>query len=466
MSNLIENTSEEVPETPVEELTEQSSTVDDEEQTVTPWEVTSKDGINYMKLIQKFGCSPIDGKLIKRWEQVTRMRAHTFLRRGLYFSQQDLEKVLDCYEKKEEIYLYTGRGPTSESMHLGHMLPFMFTKYLQDALDCIVVIQMSDDEKFFFKGGDPEEYYRLSRENSKDVIACGFNPEKTYIFSNMKSFGGALYHTEMLIAAKTTGNQIRGIYGLDLNNTVGQIGWPSKQCAPAFSKSFPFIFGDRIVPCLVPMAIDQAPYFRMARDFGQKMGKHGYLKPATIHTKFLPALEGANEKMSSTGKSESIYLTYTEKQIRKAINKHAHSGGRGTVEEHRRLGGRLDVDMAFQYMLYFEDDDAKMAQIARDYTSGKLLSGEVKKMMADVVVDLVMKHQSERVKVTEEVIDHFFNPERKNGFDHTFSERPELELYPDEVYQGYGLNFDTEFGTTSAPVSTEETTTTSSSSSM
>ena len=35
-----------------------------EEQVITPWEVTSKDGINYMKLIDKFGCDPIDGKLI------------------------------------------------------------------------------------------------------------------------------------------------------------------------------------------------------------------------------------------------------------------------------------------------------------------------------------------------------------------------------------------------------------------
>ena len=42
-----------------------------------------------------------------------------------------------------------GRGPSSESMHLGHLLPFIFTKYLQEAFDVAVVIMMSDDEKFF-----------------------------------------------------------------------------------------------------------------------------------------------------------------------------------------------------------------------------------------------------------------------------------------------------------------------------
>ena len=414
------------------------------DQVVTPWEVSAEEKINYMRLIEQFGCHAIDGALIKRFEEVTQMRACTLLRRGIYFSQQDLQKILDMRERKEQVFIYTGRGPTSEAMHLGHMLPFTFTKYLQDALDCIVVIQMSDDEKFFFKGGDYEEYYRLSRENARDIIACGFNPDKTYIFSNMMSFGQDLYITEMQIAARTTGNQIRGIYGLDLNNSVGQLGWPSKQCAPAFSRSFPFIFKGKVVQCLVPMAIDQAPYFRMARSFGEKMSKSGYPKPSTVHCQFLPALEGINAKMSSTGKSASIYLTHTEKQIRRTINKFAFSGGRQTVPEHRSLGGNLDVDIAFQYMLYFEDDDEKMRQIAHDYATGKILSGEIKKLMADVVCEMVLKHQNERVKVTEKVIDHFFNKERE--FDLSYTDRPELELQSDEVYAGYGINFDRTFG--------------------
>ncbi|GAH21104.1 unnamed protein product, partial [marine sediment metagenome] len=36
------------------------------EQIVTPWKVTSMSGIDYIKLIEKFGCEPIDGELIKR----------------------------------------------------------------------------------------------------------------------------------------------------------------------------------------------------------------------------------------------------------------------------------------------------------------------------------------------------------------------------------------------------------------
>ena len=41
---------------------------------------------------------------------------------------RDLDYVLDMYEKGKPFYLYTGRGPSSEAMHMGHLIPFIFTK--------------------------------------------------------------------------------------------------------------------------------------------------------------------------------------------------------------------------------------------------------------------------------------------------------------------------------------------------
>lgn len=37
--------------------------------------------------------------------------------------------MLDLFEGGKQFYLYTGRGPSSESMHLGHMVPFVFCQY-------------------------------------------------------------------------------------------------------------------------------------------------------------------------------------------------------------------------------------------------------------------------------------------------------------------------------------------------
>ena len=49
--------------------------------------------------------------------------------------------------------------------------------------DVPLVIQMTDDEKFFFKDGkNLDDYTDLAYENAKDIIACGFDPDKTFIF--------------------------------------------------------------------------------------------------------------------------------------------------------------------------------------------------------------------------------------------------------------------------------------------
>lgn len=64
-----------------------------------------------------------------------------------------------------------------------------FTRWLQDAFDVPLVIQMSDDEKVIWKDLTVEEGVRLSIENAKDIIAMGFDPDKTFIFSNLTYMG-------------------------------------------------------------------------------------------------------------------------------------------------------------------------------------------------------------------------------------------------------------------------------------
>jgi tryptophanyl-tRNA synthetase len=100
-----------------------------------------------------------------------------------------MHNILNLYENKKPFFLYTGRGPSSEAMHLGHLIPFMVTKWLQDTFNVPLVIQMTDDEKFLWKDLALEEANRLTYENAKDIIACGFDMEKTFIFSNMDFMG-------------------------------------------------------------------------------------------------------------------------------------------------------------------------------------------------------------------------------------------------------------------------------------
>lgn len=282
---------------------------------VNPHEV--KGIIDYQKLIRDFGCKAITSDQIDRLEKLTSKRAHRFLRRGIFFAHRDLDKIMDTFEKGETFYLYTGRGLSSESMHLGHMVPFIFTRYLQDVFGVNVVIQMTDDEKFLFRDLTFEEVRNMTVKNIKEIIAFGFDPKKTFIFNNL-DYVGKMYPNICSIQRCLPYNQVKGAFGFNDSSNIGKIAFPAIQAAPSFSSSFPHIFGEQSdVLCLVPQAIDQDPYFRLTRDVAHKLKLKA---PAQIHSVFFPALGGPESKMSSSIPSSGIFLSDTPGQIKKKIN--------------------------------------------------------------------------------------------------------------------------------------------------
>ena len=189
---------------------------------------------------------------------------------------------------------------------------------------------------------------------------------------------GPFYHNVVRIARAITYNQSRATFGFNDSDNVGKSHFVAIQAAPSFSNSFPQIYGTQShIPCLIPCAIDQDPYFRLTRDVAKSLK---YPKPALLHSKFFPALQGSQTKMSASSAESSIFMNDTPKQIQTKINKYAFSGGQTTVEEHRALGGNIEVDVPYQYLSFFEDDDAELDRIAHEYTSGTMLTGEIKKL--------------------------------------------------------------------------------------
>merc|ERR1711971_1493751 len=254
----------------------------------------------------------------------------------------------------------------------------------------------------------------LARQNVKDIIALGFDVEKTFIFADFTFMGQcpAFYQNIVKIQKCVTYNQVKGIFGFDDSSPIGKISFPAIQAAPSFSSSFPFIFGDKkTVPCLIPCAIDQDPYFRMTRDVAPRLG---YLKPALLYSSFFPALQGAQTKMSASDANSSIFLSDTPKMIKNKINKHAFSGGKDTIEEHREKGGNCDVDISFQYLTFFLEDDEKLEQIRQDYTKGELLTGFLKKELIDVLTPIVTAHQEARKTITDEMVKEYMRPRALN----------------------------------------------------
>jgi tryptophanyl-tRNA synthetase len=97
--------------------------------------------------------------------------------------------------------------------------------------------------------------------------------------------------------------------------------------------------------------------------------------------------------MSASVGDSAVFITDTPNQIKNKINRHAFSGGRDTAEEHRRLGGNPDVDVSFQWLKFFLEDDEELATIERTYRSGELSTGELKKKCIEVVSKMVLEVQ-------------------------------------------------------------------------
>ena len=87
--------------------------------------------------------------------------------------------------------------------------------------------------------------------------------------------------------------------------------------------------------------------------------------------------------MSSSRPETTIFLTEDVAAMEKKV-KSSFSGGQPSLEEHRRLGGNPDVDVAFQYLKYFfEDDDSALAEVESGYRSGEILTGQMKQLCID-----------------------------------------------------------------------------------
>jgi tryptophanyl-tRNA synthetase len=303
-------------------------------------------------------------------------------------------------------------------MHLGHLVPFMMTKWLQDAFDVPLVIQMTDDEKFLWKGKyDPENgddlmrYHGLTIENAKDIIAVGFDKKKTFIFSDL-DYVGHMYPNIVRTWKAITYNTARGAFGFAGDSNIGQSAFPAIQAVPSFPSSFKIpLKGQDKMACLIPCAIDQDPYFRVTRDIAHKLVPTDHPlkgKPALFHSKFFPPLQGASGKMSSSDPNSAIYLTDTAEEIDRKIETHAFSGGRATLKEQKAKGADLNADVSYQWLRFFLEDDAEVDKIGKEYGSGQgedfWSTGQVKKRLITELQKIVAKHQERRAKITDEEV--------------------------------------------------------------
>jgi tryptophanyl-tRNA synthetase len=276
-------------------------------------------------------------------------------------------------------------------MHIGHIIPFYFTKWLQETFDTRVYLQITDDEKFLEEKRNLtfEDTQRWAIDNTLEIAAVGFDPDKTFILQDTEFIGHA-YPLVLKIARKVNFSTAKSVFGFTGETNIGFSFYPSIQILPSLLENR---------RCLIPSAIDQDPYWRIQRDIAESMG---YYKAAAVHSKFLPPLTGMKDKMSSSKPETAIYLHDDNETVRNKVYRYAFSGGQATKEEHRKKGGDPDVDVPFQWLyMFFEPDERRIEQIRTEYKSGKMLTGDLKNILIEKVTRFLDEHRQRREKARE-----------------------------------------------------------------
>jgi tryptophanyl-tRNA synthetase len=352
--------------------------------TVTPWEV--KGDIDYKKLVTDFGISPMH-------ELPADFNKNLLFRRKKIFAHRDFSRILDCIKHKKPFVMMTGLMPTGK-FHIGHaILAQQFVFYQK--LGAKVYIAVADIEAYNARDQPLEESRKIAIDQYiLNYIALGLKPENCEIYfqSDRSSDGkkaGAYYRLQNLLSRHATFNEFRAVYG---EISPGKMVSGLLQASDMLHAQLPEFEGP--VPVLVPVGVDQDPHIRLARDMASRIKSPKFIQLSSSYHLFVPGLGGG--KMSSSDPTSFVALTDDEKTVRTKVNKYAFSGGRDTIEEHRKHGGNPDVDVAYQWLTFFEEDDDKLKKIHDDYKSGKLLSGELKAILIEKLNHFLGEHQKKR----------------------------------------------------------------------
>lgn len=355
--------------------------------------------VDYDQFAKNYGLKLIDADLVTKMEKYSGP-LHFLLRRHIFYAHRDLDWIMKEYEKGNKFYVYTGRAP-SDQMTIGHLLPFTMAKWLQDSFGVDVYLQIPDEEKFLAKDNlnmSLEDIHKIAIDNVLDIIALGFDPHHTKIFFDT-DYAGHMYKQAVRVARHITFSMTKDAFGYTNESNIGKIFYTSMQAVPSILKS---VEEGHNVPCLIPLAIDQDVHFRLARDVVEKLG---YYKPAIMHTKFLPSLNG-DSKMSSSDPMNTIFLNDTPETVEKKIGR-AFTGQQVTAALQKKYGGDPEKCVVCQYYKYFfEPDDKKLEKIFTAERKGTILAGPHKQDLAEKINKFLKRHNQKK-ELAKKQLDRF-----------------------------------------------------------
>ncbi|MBI4439773.1 tryptophan--tRNA ligase [Candidatus Woesearchaeota archaeon] len=354
---------------------------------IDPW--SSVEIEDYEHIFSEFGME----KIPDAWRKKL---GHHLFRRGIVVAHRDFGKILQRMEAKKPFINMTGIA-TSGRLHLGHKVDidlFLFFK--------------SKGAKNYFAVSDIDAYVsrprietmadakKIAAGNLAHLLAFGLEKEDIYLQSNKEP---RYYEFAFEISKKITESTYRAIYG---HTDLGKISAVLLQIADILHPQLKEYGGK--MPSVTGIGLEQDPHAKITRDVAKRL-PYSIETPSFIYFRHQSGLQ-QGKKMSSSEPDTAIFLDDSADDIKRKVNR-AFSGGRDTLEEHRKLGGNPDVDKTFEILKFHHPDDALVKSVYNDYKSGRMLTGELKAICRDFLTETLSKHQEsveKKRKVAEQIV--------------------------------------------------------------
>ncbi|MDG6953527.1 MAG: tryptophan--tRNA ligase [Nitrososphaerota archaeon] len=361
-----------------------------EKERLDPWGTGSvKD---YARLQSEFGIEPV-ASLLPRFRTPS-----PHLSRGIDFGQRDLARVLDAVDAHKPYAVMSGIKPTGD-FHLGTKMTADDMVYFQSlSKKGMVYYAIADVEAYADNGLSFQQTSKIAIRNVADILALGLDPDRAVVY--LQSENLKVLQLGTVFSKGVTNNMLRAIYG---ERQIGLYMSALYQAGDILMPQLPELGGPK--PVLVPVGADQDPHIRLSRDLAARYHEeYGFVPPSSIYHRLMLSLNGS-EKMSKRAADSLITLESRPNDASKKIST-AFTGGRDTVEEQRRLGGRPDICPVYDlYRFHFAKDDRHVETVNHECSGGVRLCGECKQEVTGLVKTYLEEHHRKRDAMTKDAED-------------------------------------------------------------
>ncbi len=346
-----------------------------------PWGTsTIKD---YSRLQSEFGIEPV-APLLARFKQES-----PHMSRGIDFGQRDLGRIADAIDHNKPYAVMSGIKPDG-AFHLGNKMTADDMIYFQSlSKKAVVYYAIADVEAYADNGLSFAETSKTALRNVADILALGLDPDRAVVYKQSEEM--RVMRLSTIFSRGVTNNMLRAIYG---DRQIGLYMSALIQAGDILMPQLPEFGGPK--PILVPVGADQDPHIRLSRDLAARYGADfKFVPPSAIYHRLELALTGGY-KMSKRAPESGFTLGDTSAEATKRVRV-AFTGGRDTVEEQRRLGGRPDICPVFDlYRFHFAINDEHVHRVHEECAHGIRLCGECKLEANGLVKAFLDDHHKKR----------------------------------------------------------------------